>query len=194
MFTGIINYYDEIKFSGEKIILKNKFGNIDIGESIALNGVCLTVEEKKEEFLIFSAGYATEKLTNIYKSKTVNAERALSAGDKLGGHYVYGHVDEMTVFLEKTKEKNSYRIKFKMPKEAYYIFKRCSIAINGISLTVEDFSLDTFSVQVIPHTFENTNIKFLRYGDYVNIEYDYLLKFQRRYYEYIKNKRWISKR
>jgi riboflavin synthase len=177
MFTGIVEYVSEIKILNDKVYLKNKFENVIIGESIALNGICLTVEKIINDDLVFSVGYETLSKTNIKNSKFVNVERALKVGDRIGGSFVSGHIDGLLSFLGKNKINDSYAMKFSMPKEKWAIVEKGSITLNGINLTIAEKSLDTFTVQVIPHTFEITNLKELKYGEKLNYEIDIFARY-----------------
>lgn len=192
MFTGIIeetatinaitakNNSAIIKIAANKVLQGTK-----LGDSIAVNGVCLTVTNiNSNEFEAF-ASYETLKLTTLGSLKSgtlVNLERALQLSDRLGGHIVSGHVDAIAELTSITERSEAYEFVFKAPKEQLkQIVKKGSVCIDGISLTVANINDDSFAVAVIPHTLESTNLKHLKTGDKVNIETDILSKYVEKY-------------
>ncbi|SHE32387.1 riboflavin synthase alpha chain [Marinitoga hydrogenitolerans DSM 16785] len=179
MFTGIVQKVEKIYFKNKKIIIENIFKDIKIGESIAINGVCLTVEKIENNKLFFSVGEETISKTNLryYNNKMVNIERALRLSDFLGGHIVLGHVDGMIKFLRLYKFSNTYWMKFQIPKEKWAIVEKASITLNGISLTIAKKDLNSFDIQVIEHTFKNTNLRYLKINDLVNYEVDVIARY-----------------
>ncbi|GAB6188618.1 riboflavin synthase [Marinitoga arctica] len=179
MFTGIVQISEKMEIKNNKIIVKNIFENIKIGESIAINGVCLTVEKIENNKLYFSMGEETLSRTNLryYNHKIVNLERALRLSDFLGGHIVSGHVDGKIKFLNLYKSSNTYWMKFQTPKEKWAIVEKGSITLNGISLTIARKNLDSFEVQVIDHTYKNTNLQYLKPYDFVNYEIDVIARY-----------------
>ncbi|WGS65082.1 riboflavin synthase [Marinitoga aeolica] len=179
MFTGIIQKVEKMKIINNKIIIPNVFENVNLGESIAINGVCLTVENIINNELYFSVGEETFNKTNLryYNNKFVNLERALKVSDFLGGHIVSGHVDGTIKFLSIIKSHNTYWMKFKIPYEKWAIAKKGSISLNGISLTIAKKDLDSFEVQVIDHTYKNTNLQYLKASDLVNYEIDVIARY-----------------
>lgn len=192
MFTGIIeetatitaitynNNSATLKISASKVLQETK-----IGDSIAVNGVCLTVTEISDDDFKAFASYETLKLTtlsNLKKGSIVNLERALRISDRLGGHIVSGHVDTLAVLSAKIPHDEAYEFVFSAPKEQLkQIVKKGSVCIDGISLTVADLKSDTFSVAVIPHTLESTTLQTLNIGDKVNIETDIISKYVEKY-------------
>ena len=155
-----------------------------IGDSVAVNGVCLTVTSAGGSLLAFDI--SPESITrttfrSVRPGNKVNLERALCLGERLGGHLVSGHVD-CCGKLAKMDTKSGNRImKFTLPHEhARYIVEKGSIAIDGISLTVNMAGRDSFSVNIIPHTFANTTLAGLKQGDEVNIETDIIGKYVER--------------
>lgn len=188
MFTGIIEEIGIVKtfsISGKNALIivecKKVLEDTKIGDSISINGVCQTVTALSSSS--FSAQISSETLavTSFSKLKTgdkVNLERALTLSSRLGGHIVSGHVDEMAKVKSIQKLSDFYNMKFEVSKDlAKYVVKKGSVTVNGISLTVADLVSTEFSVAVIPHTFENTNLIGLKSGDYVNIEVDILAKY-----------------
>ncbi|MBT1247185.1 MULTISPECIES: riboflavin synthase [unclassified Thermosipho (in: thermotogales)] len=179
MFSGII------EFCTNKFVLKESVVEIElpfeckIGESVSVNGVCLTVKENVGNKYYFDVGDETKRVTNISFSRYLNIERALKIGDRVNGHFVLGHVDGMIRFVKSAKKNSSIYMYFSLPKERYAVVRKGSIALNGISLTISNVSLDVFEVQVIYHTFENTNLKYLRVGELVNYEIDIFARYGR---------------
>ncbi len=155
-----------------------------LGESIAVNGCCLTVAGAATGILKFDLLAETLRRTNLgalAPGQRVNLERALAASARLGGHFVQGHIDTTVPLLRVTEERADLGLTFALPDEfARYVIARGSIAINGVSLTVADLAADTFRVWIIPHTRASTNLGELTPGDAVNIEFDVLAKYAER--------------
>lgn len=171
MFTGIVEEIGTIKsFDGSKLVVEcvKVLENTQIGDSIAIDGCCQTVVSMIGN--TFSADVSTEtlKITKGFKSgEKVNLERALTPQTRMGGHIVQGHVDGTAKYLG--------NMTFQLSKELdKYVVYKGSITVNGVSLTVSENKNKTFTVAVIPHTLENTNLKYLNPGDLVNIETDIL--------------------
>lgn len=177
MFTGIIQSVQKGEFIDGVLKVKRCWEDLEIGESIAINGVCLTLRKFDDEWMYFDVGLETLSKTNLSTCSIFNLERALKIGDSLSGHYVSGHVDGTIRFLSKVSTGNTVYMKFSMPSERWAVVRKGSIALNGISLTIANVDLDSFTVQIIPHTLENTNLKFLRLGDTVNYEIDMLARY-----------------
>jgi riboflavin synthase len=176
VFTGIVQKVERGYIRGERIFFKRTW-KVNLGESIAVNGVCLTVSGVSEEEYWFDVGEETRRKTNLFVSRFYNLEKSLTLGSRVDGHLVTGHVDGTVRFVGMERRGNSYFMFFSMPMERWAIVPKGSIALNGISLTVVETSLDTFSVQVIPHTFENTNLQYLVPGDPVNYEIDIIARY-----------------
>lgn len=188
MFTGLVEEVGkvrEIKKSSKgaklKVECKSVLEGTKIGDSIAVNGVCLTVVELGENYLSFDISYETlrrSSLSLIKPGSPVNLERALKLGDRLGGHILQGHVDTTTKITAIKREGEGYIFTFKLPKAyTHLVVEKGSIGIDGISLTIADIFPDSFTVAVIPHTFEKTNLKFKKPGDAVNLEFDIIGKY-----------------
>lgn len=177
MFTGIVEYKANLSISGEELSIENKFDDVKNGDSISINGICLTVKKIEGKKLFFDAGYKTINNTNLKTSRIVNVERAMKLNDRLGGHIVTGHVDGVIRYLGYTRDKNSYKLSFQLPENDVPTIKNGSITINGISLTIAEVSLDSFSIQIIEHTWKNTNLSDLKNGDLVNYEVDVFLRY-----------------
>lgn len=194
MFTGIIQNLGEIiNFSNGELELSTSLDLSDckIGSSICCDGVCLTITyiilKNDNYFFKVNVGEETQLRTNykesqIYKSKKINLEKSLKIGDEISGHFVYGHVDRTTQ-IKKIKElQNSWEFYFdnSIKQDYKFIVEKASIAINGISLTIAKVENNNFSISVIPHTYTNTNLKYLRESQTVNVEFDYLARFSQR--------------
>ena len=171
MFTGIVEETGFIKsFDGHKLIVEcsKVLENTQIGDSIAINGCCQTVVAMNANSFSADVSAETLKITKGFKTgECVNLERALLPQTRMGGHIVQGHIDGTGKYLG--------NMTFEVPKELdKYIVYKGSITVNGVSLTVSKNQNNTFSVAIIPHTLENTNLKYLKIGDLVNIETDIL--------------------
>jgi len=185
MFTGIVKDVGKVK-SISKASSYWRFGietflkDLKPSLSVSVNGVCLTVVEQKQNLVYFDAIKPTLDITNLKYLKVsdeVNLEDALSLGDKLDGHFVLGHIDCISKVVKIIKKGEFYLLDIKRGKDFdNYLFNKCSIAINGVSLTVYSVGSSCFTVNIIPYTFSHTNLKSLRPSSSVNIEFDYLLK------------------
>lgn len=191
MFTGIVqNLADVISFKNGELEISTSLDLSDckIGSSICCNGVCLTATEinfREDQYTFkVNVGEETQNRTNFSnqefnKLAKINIEKSLKIGDEISGHFVYGHIDRTTNITNINKLDNSWEFYFKnfKNKDKNFIVEKGSIAINGISLTIAKVDNNNFSISVIPHTFENTNLKYLKEQDLVNIEFDYLARF-----------------
>lgn len=187
MFTGIIEEIGTIKNiikKGKITLLKVKANKVleetKIGDSIAVNGACLTVINKDSGDLSFEAMQETIESTNLGLLKIsdkVNLERALKVGDRLSGHFVTGHIDCVGLIRKKAYINNNLCFKVAVATELMkYIIPKGSVAVEGISLTIIEKNANMLTVYIIPHTFNNTNLCFKRISDKVNIEFDILAK------------------
>ena len=191
MFTGIIEglgnivRFDKKTSNRSAVKMKIKLGKIakglKIGDSVAINGVCLTAINISKDVAEFEMVGETIKKTNLGSLKSgnkVNIERSLKVGERLEGHFVLGHVDGVGVISKMEKQPNQIKIWTKVPKDlSKYIIKKGSNTVDGISLTVVDVLKDQFSVSIIPHTMKITNLSYKKVGDKVNIETDILGKY-----------------
>ena len=145
------------------------------GDSVAVNGVCLTVTGFKKNLIEFDVVHESIKLTNISERFSLipfNLERSLKIGDEVGGHFVSGHVHNVAEIIS-FEDKNERILKIKMPSNLKgYIFKKGYVSINGISLTVVKVTNNFFTLSIIPETLSKTNLSFLKKGDLVNVEAD----------------------
>lgn len=187
MFTGIIETLGTVTRSephaGELLLrVQTGFPDLQLGESVAVNGACLTVTEFTEdgEALFFVSGETLDK-TQLAKLKTgdfVNLERALLPTTRLSGHYVQGHVDGVGKFLGASPRGDAREAAFEIPKDlARYCISKGSIALDGVSLTINSINDQTLSVILIPHTWEQTRFHCLKPGDAVNVEVDLIAKY-----------------
>ncbi len=188
MFTGIVEEIGEVKrinrYGGSAAVFEIKAvkscAGINLGDSVAVNGVCLTVAEKKPGVLIFQVLPQTLKVTNlgiVKVNESVNLERALKLGDRLSGHFVTGHVDCRGIIRKKGYRAGNLCFEICVPAEFMgYIFPRGSVTVDGISLTVVGKKSNTFTFYVIPHTLNNTTLKLKKVSEAVNIEFDILVK------------------
>lgn len=194
MFTGIVqNLGRVINYTNGKLEISTTLDLSDckIGSSISCNGVCLTATEIKSKdgdytFKV-NVGEETQQRTNFSnnifnKLANINIEKSLKIGDEISGHFVYGHIDRTTNITNIKKLDNSWEFYFQnfKNKDKNFIVEKGSIAINGISLTIAKEDNNNFSISVIPHTYDNTNLKYLKVQDLVNIEFDYLARFSMR--------------
>ena len=189
MFTGIIEEIGVIRgirrsSAGERklyIECKAVLEDLKLGDSLAVNGVCLTIVEKgkgKAAVEVVEETIKKTSLGNLNSGGPVNLERAASLNSRLGGHLVQGHVDATGKVVSIEKLPMSWMFRFRIPKTLMkYIIPVGSIAVNGVSLTVAEKLSDSFKVAIIPHTFENTVFKYLRVGSSVNIEIDMIAKY-----------------
>lgn len=186
MYTGIVDHLGNVvekisRGNSIQLSINCNFTDIQEGESIAINGVCVTVIEPQRKQFKCDISPETLKLTNlqfINENDQVNLERSLALGDRFGGHFVMGHVDAMATVCEIQEQGEFVKISFAgFNKEQMAFFvKKGSVAINGVSLTINEINRDGFSVMLIPHTLERTNLQFLKLDDVVNIEYDTLAR------------------
>lgn len=191
MFTGLIEEMGTVKsikrragsmeltISGKKVV-----EDLKKGDSVSVNGVCLTVSQFVSlsvcQFKI-DVGVETLRKTNLGELRVgekVNLERALKTGERLGGHFVTGHIDGVGIIKKKIKEGETFLFEIEAPDEIMkYIIPKGSIALDGISLTIVDFSKNRFSVSIIPHTLEVTTLGLKKVGNKVNLEADMIGKY-----------------
>jgi riboflavin synthase len=191
MFTGIIEGLGKIvKFgtttnsrSAAKmhIDLGRISRGLKVGDSVAINGVCLTAIKISKGITEFEMIGETIKKTNLgslQRGDKVNIERSLKIGQRLEGHFVLGHVDGVGIISKIEKQSNQIQLWIKIPQElSKYVIKKGSITVDGISLTAVDVLKNQFSVSLIPHTVKITNLSYKKIGDKVNIETDILGKY-----------------
>ncbi len=194
MFTGIIEEIGVIRdlrvSSGGAVLTVGAPGilpGLKIGDSVAVNGVCLTATGLQSDSFGCDISAETLRLSSFRLAKQgarVNLERSLKIGDRLGGHFVLGHVDGTGRLVSRTKSGAGYVLTFGYPKElGRYLVYKGSIAVNGISLTIASLEPSAFSVAVIPHTYQATNLGELSGGDPVNLEVDVLGRYFERFFQ-----------
>ena len=191
MFTGIVEGIGTVNKISKNtknrsaiditIDLGKQVKGLKVGQSVALNGVCLTATKLTKSKCLFEMIEETTKKTDLGNLKVggvVNIERSLKVGDRLEGHFVLGHVDGVGIIKKILKKPKEVQVYFEIPKNlTKYVVKKGSIAIDGISLTVVDIKKTLASVSLIPHTIEITNFHTKKVGDKVNIETDILGKY-----------------
>ncbi|MCB0348323.1 MAG: riboflavin synthase [Bdellovibrionales bacterium] len=188
MFSGIIEAKANIIEVQERpgvlqirVVRPSAFEDIKVGDSISTNGVCLTVEDFSDKWLQFAIGFETLSVTGwsaeFLKGLSVNLERSLRFGDRLHGHMVSGHVEETGKVVETRWEGENLILTISFPDSlAPFIWKKGSVALQGVSLTVNTVDQNTFSVCLVPETIEITNLKNTKVGELVNLEADYFAK------------------
>ena len=186
MFTGIIENLSEIKeivTQGDNLSISfssNLTKELKIDQSIAHNGICLTVVEIENDIYNVTAIKETiikSSIKHWKKGDLVNIERALRLGDRLDGHMVQGHVDQTAVCKNISEGNGSWYFDIEYNGSENLTIEKGSITINGVSLTVVNSGQNTFSVAIIPYTYNHTNFKNLKLGDLVNIEFDMIGKY-----------------
>jgi len=194
MFTGIVTDVGRIRHVEKRgdthIVIATKYdlANVDIGASIACSGVCMTVvgtgEEDGRTWFAVDAADETLRVTTVGRWRHgghVNLERSLKLGDELGGHLVAGHVDGLANVVKREDMTDMARFTLRVPAElSRFIAPKGSVALDGISLTVNDVDGDTFTALIIPHTLQVTTFGALRAGDEVNLEIDTMARYAAR--------------
>lgn len=192
MFTGLIESLGTVRElkrqgGGGQLVIASTMAKSDLqlGESIAVNGACLTVTSwTTDHFVVDVSPESFERTTlgALRQSQQVNLERALRLSDRLGGHLVSGHIDCVATLRRRYQDQNSVRMQFEAePQALRYIVEKGSVAIDGISLTVNQVDEDSFSVAVIPHSLDRTTLKNCSEGVKVNIETDMIGRYVERF-------------
>jgi riboflavin synthase len=181
MFTGIIQHIGTVKgWKGDRLFVNTPIIRAKKGESIAMDGVCLTVVSGSARILGFDVSEETRRMTTLGAWKPgskINLERALRVGDALGGHMVQGHVEGIGGLVSKKTEKGGVLYRFRgYPGLGRFLANKGSVAVDGISLTVVDPKGDDFSVAIIPHTESETTLGLKKVGDPVNLESDMIAR------------------
>jgi riboflavin synthase len=195
MFTGIIEEIGKIRRIARKgnglvleVLCRNIAQEAMPGDSIAVNGVCLTVMDKRKDSLLFYVSQESLSLTNLGRLRAgeeVNLEPALTLSKRVGGHIVQGHIDGVGRIKRIRKRGEEMRLEISVGKELIpYIAPKGSIAVDGISLTIANILKDGFEVVIVPYTYNNTNLRKRRVGDLVNIEVDILSKYAQQVRKY----------
>jgi len=191
MFTGLIEEVGGVvAVAGRKggahlkIAAPHMTRKMRRGDSVAVNGCCLTVSSHRGDELAFDLLEETTARTNLrdmQRAHLVNLERAVAAKERFGGHFVQGHVDCVSPIIVFQKKGADFRLEIELPNEfAHYVASKASIAVNGISLTVAEVLPKSFVVWIIPYTKRHTNLDRAKAGDLVNLEFDILAKYVER--------------
>ena len=191
MFTGLIEEVGTVvavrprdRGTELQIAAPRTAKHVDPGESIAVNGCCLTLTSCRSDCLSFDLLEETIARTNLHdlqKDSPVNLERALRADGRLGGHFVQGHVDCIAPILDFDTKGTDFRLEIELPESfRHYVASKGSIAVNGISLTVAEVLPKSFAVWLVPYTKRHTNLDRTNVGDFVNLEFDVLAKYVER--------------
>ncbi len=198
MFTGIIEEVGTVKNIASKgnsltltILSNNTVKKIKNGDSVAVNGVCLTVTSFNDREFKVDVSPETYKVTNLHFLHTgskVNLETALTLSKPIGGHIVSGHVDAVAKIISLSNIENFLKITINFSSDLRkYMIKKGSITVDGVSLTINDLNNSDFSVMIIPHTVSNTTLPLKKEGDYVNIEVDIISKYVENFVSLEKN-------
>jgi riboflavin synthase len=187
MFTGIVEELGIVKRisrSGNFVLLEiaalKAAKSIKVGDSVSVNGVCLTAVKAGNNLVSFEVMAETFKITNLgglRVNEKVNLENSLKMGDKVSGHFVLGHVDCLGIIRKKGIVSGNMVFEIAMPQEfSKYLLPKGSVAVDGISLTIQERKMSSFSVYIIPHTLKNTTLDFKGPSSKVNLEFDLLAK------------------
>ena len=186
MFTGLVETVGRVERTigrqGNRVFtIQTDFAaELKLGDSVAVNGCCLTVTKALKQSFEVEAVASTLEATTLGRLKTgdvVNLERALRAGDRLGGHFVQGHVDEVGKVRRIERHAGYWTLGVETDRHnSRLLVEKGSVCVDGVSLTIASMRPGEFAVNIIPHTWENTNLKQLRPGDMVNVEYDIVVK------------------
>ena len=182
MFTGIIQAIGKVvEYDGKRLTVACPFRGLARGESVAVEGVCLTVTERSLGRVGFDVGLQTQRVTTLGRIRAgmpVNLERALRFGDSLGGHWVSGHVEQTGTIVKVEKGRKSWWFTFRVPAAVRrYVVSRGSLAIDGISLTTAIVKGNRIKIMIIPHTLTHTTLGSKKSGDAVNLEPDIIAKY-----------------
>lgn len=199
MFTGIVEEIGKIQnITSDKIVVECKtvLEGTKLGESIALNGVCLTVVNLSNntfEADVSQETFRVSALGGLKRGDFVNLERAMAADGRFGGHMVSGHIDGVGKLASIRKVGDFYDVSIELAQDFLkYVVKKGSIAINGISLTIADVKNGMINLAIIPHTYENTNLRYLKSGSFVNIEVDIIAKYVENFLSTSDNKTGVN--
>lgn len=186
MFTGIVAQIGEIKTvecnqNGRRFLVQTQFSTLEEGESISVDGVCLTVTAHQGGafYCDLSPETLAKSIASRYEpGRRVNIERAMRLSDRVGGHLVSGHVDEVAEVVGLEANADFWRVTVRPTHldALKYVVVKGSVTLNGVSLTINDVNTDHFTVMLIPQTLEMTNLKALQVGSQINVEYDMLAK------------------
>ncbi len=186
MFTGLIEQVGDIidcqkTEKGLRLTIQSNYSDLVLGESIAIDGICLTVTQIIQQQFCCDVSAETCRVTtanHFSTGKKVNLERALQVGARLGGHFVLGHVDGICTVASIAKVGDCLEYVIELPEQTnlQYLISKGSVCLNGVSLTINRLTPKGFTIMLIPHTQLLTNLPLLQTGDPMNIEFDYLVK------------------
>jgi riboflavin synthase len=191
MFTGLIEEVGSVTALGAskngyqlKIAAPHIAKSIRRGDSLAVNGCCLTLSSLCGDELVFDLlkeTIAGTNLKNLQQKQAVNLERAVAANERFGGHFVQGHIDCVSAVIAYQRSGADFRLEIELPEAfAHYVASKGSIAVNGISLTIAEVLSKSFVTWIIPYTKTNTNLDGVQAGDLMNLEFDILAKYVER--------------
>ncbi len=191
MFTGLVEEIGTVRWiratergTQLQIAAPGMAAELRKGDSVAVNGCCLTVTRRRHDQLTFDLLEETLDRTNLRTLRpdgAVNLERALAADGRIGGHFVQGHVDCAARVLSFDQQGADHRLEVELPGDfAHYVICKGSVALNGVSLTVAEVLPESFAVWIIPHTRRQTNLQSTTAGDLLNVEFDLLAKYVER--------------
>jgi len=200
MFTGLVTHIGTVS----KIVVSDKkdtklkiniewLDDISLGSSISCNGVCLTVIRKNKGFFEVEYSNETALKTNLKDLKIndkINLEKSLKVGQEIGGHTVTGHIDDIATVIKISPIKGSYELCFNVKNEIIsFLAEKGSITLNGVSLTINKIFNNSFTVNIINHTWNNTNLSLISLGSVLNLEIDIISRYVNRHLEFLKNKK-----
>ena len=200
MFTGLVTHIGTVS----KIVVSDKkdtklkiniewLDDISLGSSISCNGVCLTVIRKNKGFFEVEYSNETALKTNLKDLKIndkINLEKSLKVGQEIGGHTVTGHIDDIATVIKISRIKGSYELWFNVKNEIIsFLAEKGSITLNGVSLTINKIFNNSFTVNIINHTWNNTNLSLISLGSVLNLEIDIISRYVNRHLEFLKNKK-----
>jgi len=187
MFTGLVETIGEVLSLEERgeqarLTVKAPFsGEVQLGDSVAINGCCLTVVDYDADKMAFDLLRQTLEVTSLGQlaaGSIVNLERALAVGARLGGHFVQGHVDSLGEVIDLSEVGQDHRYEVRLPEEIHrYCIPKGALCLDGISLTIAELTATSAVFWITPHTFVATNLQKLRVGDRINLEADMLAKY-----------------
>ena len=184
MFSGIIKDIGTVEYlkpDKSFVKIKTKFSKLELGESISCSGVCLTVSKIDKNSFFSNLSPETLQKTNfseITLGKKINLEKSLKMGHEISGHMVFGHVDGLSKIKKITDLSDSWIIKLEASKKiTKFLTSKCSVTLDGISLTVNKVKEKNFEISLIPHTWNNTSLQFNNVGDFLNTEIDMLARY-----------------
>ena len=179
--TGVVESITKNKNNLDLIISSSISSELKIDESLSHNGVCLTItncNKKNHSVTVIKESLKKSNFSRLEVGSLINLERSMKMGGRIDGHLVQGHVDDTAECIDKIDEKNSWIYKFRFSASFLnYLIEKGSICINGVSLTCFDIKKNTFSVAIIPHTYNKTNFNLIEQGDFVNLEFDLVGKY-----------------